>query len=199
MRIIETKLPGVLIIEPDVFEDQRGFFFESYSYRKYAALGITDVFVQDNHSRSVRGTLRGLHYQAPPGQAKLVRVALGEVFDVAVDIRWGSPTFGQWVGVTLSAENKRQLYIPVGFAHGFCVTSEVADFLYKCSNYYSPQDERGIAWDDPDLAIAWPISTPILSQRDQSHPRLAEAPREYYYAGPTSGGGDQSARGSRAR
>jgi len=181
MRVIETKLQGVLIVEPKVFEDQRGFFFESYSYREYAAHGIGDVFVQDNHSRSVQGSLRGLHYQTPPGQAKLVRVALGEVFDVAVDIRWGSPTFGQWVGVILSAENKRQLYIPPGFAHGFCVTSEVADFLYKCSNYYSPQDERGIAWDDPDLAIEWPVANPLLSQRDQRHPRLRQADHDYCY------------------
>ncbi len=208
MRVIETKLQGVLIIDPKVFEDQRGFFFESYSHRIYAAHGISDVFVQDNHSRSVRGTLRGLHYQIPPGQAKLVRVALGEVFDVAVDIRWGSPTFGQWVGVILSAENKRQLYIPPGFAHGFCVMSEVADFLYKCSNYYSPQDERGIAWDDPDLAIEWPIATPLLSQRDQGHPRLSQAGHDYCYVCAndtlahvelTSDGGAQSADGYHAR
>lgn len=181
MQVIETKLPGVLIVEPRVFEDARGFFFESYSYREYAAHGIKDVFVQDNHSKSVRGVLRGLHYQTAPGQAKLVRVAVGEVFDVAVDIRWGSPTFGQWVGVILSAENRRQLYIPVGFAHGFCVTSEVAEFLYKCSNYYSPQDERGIAWNDPDIAIPWPVAEPILSARDQRHPRLRDAAHDYVY------------------
>ena len=185
MEVIETKLPGVLIIEPKVFRDARGFFFESYSYREYAAHGITDVFVQDNHSRSVRGVLRGLHYQAPPGQAKLVRVAVGEVFDVAVDIRWGSPTFGQWVGVTLSAENHRQLYIPVGFAHGFCVLSEVAEFLYKVSNYYSAPDERGIAWDDPDLAIPWPVQDPLLSERDRRHPRLCQAPQDYVYQIPS--------------
>ena len=137
--------------------------------------------MQDNHSLSVRGTLRGLHYQAEPGQAKLVRVARGSVFDVAVDIRWGSPTFGKWVGVELSADNKRQLYIPVGFAHGFCVTSEVAEFLYKCSSYYAPDLERGIAWDDPALAIAWPADAPILSDRDRRHPRLAEAARDYVY------------------
>jgi len=199
MQVIETRLPGVLIIEPKVFEDKRGFVFESYSHREYAAQGITAAFVQDNHSRSVRGTLRGLHYQIAPGQAKLVRVALGEVFDVAVDIRWGSPTLGQWVGVTLSAENKRQLYIPVGFAHGFCVTSEVADFLYKCSNYYSPQDERGIAWNDPLLAITWPVSVPTLSQRDQSHPRLTEAPHDYHYEELISGAAGRSAGGCRAR
>ncbi|MCD6519118.1 MAG: dTDP-4-dehydrorhamnose 3,5-epimerase [Anaerolineae bacterium] len=182
MQVIETKLPGVLIIEPRVFEDRRGFFYESYNYREYAQRGIRDVFVQDNHSRSVKGVLRGLHYQAPPGQAKLVRVVVGEVFDVVVDIRWGSPTYGQWLGVWLSAENRRQLYIPVGFAHGFCVTSEVAEFLYKVSNYYSPPDERGIAWDDPDLGIEWPITEPILSDRDQHHPRLKDAPREFFYA-----------------
>lgn len=182
MRVIETTLPGVLIVEPDVFADSRGFFFESYSQRRYAEHGITDAFVQDNHSLSVRGTLRGLHYQAKPGQAKLVRVARGSVFDVAVDIRWGSPTFGRWVGVELSAENKRQLYIPVGFAHGFCVTSEVAEFLYKCSSYYAPDLERGIAWDDPALAIAWPAEEPILSDRDRRHPRLAEAGRDYVYS-----------------
>ena len=181
MRVIEAKLPGVLIIEPDVHEDGRGFFYESYSYRRYAEHGITDTFVQDNHSRSVRHTLRGLHYQAPPGQAKLVRVAMGQVSDVAVDIRWGSPTFGQWTAVMLSAENLRQVYIPVGFAHGFCVTSEVAEFLYKVSRYYSPEDERGIAWDDPDLGIEWPTCAPILSERDKSQPRLADAARDFVY------------------
>jgi len=181
MRVIETRLPGVLIVEPDVFDDARGFFFESYNYQRYAEHGITDTFVQDNHSLSVRGTLRGLHYQTKPGQAKLVRVARGTVFDVTVDIRWGSPTFGRWVGVELSAENRRQVYVPVGFAHGFCVTSEVAEFLYKCSSYYAPALERGIAWDDPDLAIAWPVAEPILSDRDRRHPRLAEAGRDYVY------------------
>ncbi len=181
MRVIQTTLPGVLIIEPDVFEDPRGFFFESYSQHKYAEHGIADTFVQDNHSLSVQGTLRGLHYQAAPGQVKLVRVARGSVFDVAVDVRWGSPTFGKWVGVELSAENRRQLYIPVGFAHGFCVTSEVAEFLYKCSSYYAPPLERGIAWDDPDLAIVWPVADPVLSERDRRHPRLAEAGRDYVY------------------
>jgi dTDP-4-dehydrorhamnose 3,5-epimerase len=129
----------------------------------------------------VRGALRGLHYQTAPGQAKLVRVAVGEVFDVAVDIRHGSPTFGQWVGVALSAENCRQLYIPVGFAHGFCVTSAVAEFLYKVTSYYAPDKERGIAWDDPDLAIDWPVASPVLSERDGRHPRLREAARDYTY------------------
>jgi len=181
MRIVETKLPGVLIIEPKVYEDLRGVFYESYNYRDYAALGITEVFVQDNHSRSVRGTVRGLHYQIAPGQAKLVRVATGEVFDVTVDIRRGSPTFGQWQGIVLSAENRRQIYIPAGFAHGFCATSVVADFLYKCSSYYDPAAERGIAWDDPDLAIPWPTAAPIVSERDRRHPRLAEADHDFVY------------------
>ena len=181
MRVIKTELPGVVIIEPQVFDDPRGFFYESYNYQRYAEAGIDVEFVQDNHSRSTRGVLRGLHYQAPPGQAKLVRVALGEVYDVAVDVRWGSPTFGQWVGVSLSAENRRQLYIPVGYAHGFCVTSEVAEFLYKVTSYYAPELERGIAWDDPDLAIPWPAESPILSARDQKHPRLLDAPQDYTY------------------
>ena len=181
MRVIETKIPDILIIEPQVYEDERGFFYESYSRRRYVSHGIEDTFVQDNHSKSKRGVLRGLHYQAPPGQAKLVHVALGQVFDVAVDIRHGSPTFGEWVGVTLSAENRRQLYIPVGFAHGFCVTSDKADFLYKVSSYYAPEEERGIAWDDPDLAIQWPVQEPILSERDRHHPRLKDAPRDYVY------------------
>ncbi len=182
MQVIQTKLTGVLIVEPDVFGDERGFFMETYAARRYAECGITDEFVQDNHSRSVQGTLRGLHYQAHPGQAKLVRVVLGEVYDVAVDIRHGSPTFGQWVGVTLSAENKRQLYVPVGLAHGFCVTSPTADFLYKVSSYYDAAQERGIAWDDPDLAIDWPVQAPILSARDRTHPRLAEAPIAFRWA-----------------
>jgi dTDP-4-dehydrorhamnose 3,5-epimerase len=181
MKVIEAELPGILVIEPEVYGDERGFFYESYSYRRYAECGITDAFVQDNHSRSVRHTLRGPHYQVHPGQAKLIRVAVGEVYDVAVDIRWGSPTFGQYAAVTLSAGNRRQLYIPVGFAHGFCVTSEVAEFLYKVSRYYSPPDERGIAWDDPDIGIDWPTLTPILSERDKRHPRLANASRDYLY------------------
>ena len=180
MQVIETALPDVKIVEPDFFGDARGFFYESYSYQKYAAAGIEDEFVQDNHSRSARGVLRGLHYQLPPaGQAKLVRVVVGAVWDVAVDIRHDSPTFGQWVGVTLSAENRRQLYVPVGFAHGFCVTSDVAEFLYKTSDYYAPDLERGIAWNDPDLAIPWPAETPLLSARDQVYPRLAAAGRDY--------------------
>ena len=181
MQVAETVLPGVLVVEPRVYKDLRGLFFESYNYREYTDRGISDVFVQDNHSRSVVGTLRGLHYQVAPGQAKLVQVAVGEVFDVAVDLHRGSPTFGRWVGVMLSAENHRQLYIPAGYAHGFCVTSEWADFLYKCSSYYAPQDERGIAWDDPAIGIVWPMRAPILSERDQRHPRLAQVNRGDLY------------------
>lgn len=182
MRVIATDLPDVKLIEPRVFRDERGFFYESYNQREYAAHGIADIFVQDNHSRSTRGALRGLHYQVNPGQVKLVRVVTGVVWDVAIDIRFGSPTFGQWVGVELSAENMRQLYVPVGFAHGFCVLSDTADFVYKVSTFYSPPDERGIAWDDPDLGITWPIDEPILSARDQAHPRLRDIPREFSYS-----------------
>lgn len=181
MQVIETALEGVRIIEPRVFEDRRGFFFESYNERVYAESSITDRWVQDNHSRSTRGTLRGLHYQIAPGQAKLVRVVSGKVYDVAVDIRWGSPTFGQHVGVMLSAENRRQLYIPVGFAHGFCVVSDSADFLYKVTSYYAPQDERGIRWDDPTLNIPWPIEQPLLSDRDLALPLLQDADRDYVW------------------
>lgn len=181
MDVIETKLPGVLIVEPKVYKDARGFFYESYNKARYAEQGIAARFVQDNHSKSEKNVLRGLHYQAPPGQAKLVRVAVGEVLDVAVDVRWGSPTFGQWVAVRLSAENQRQLYIPVGYAHGFYVLSEEAEFLYKVSSYYSPEDERGIIWNDPQLAIDWPTEAPLLSERDRQHPPLAEAPRDYVW------------------
>ncbi len=181
MQAIATELEGVLIIEPRVFADNRGFFYESYNLRDFAAAGIDVAFVQDNHSRSTRGTVRGLHYIAPPGQAKLVRVVCGEVWDVVVDVRWGSPTYGKWVGVTLSAENHRQLYVPPGLAHGFCVTSEAADFVYKVTSYYVPAEERGIAWDDPDLAIPWPTDEPVLSARDLCRPRLKDAPREYMY------------------
>jgi len=172
MNAIETILPGVLILEPRVFSDDRGFFFESYNLRRLEELGVTSRFVQDNHSRSVRGTLRGLHYQCRHPQAKLCRVVAGEVFDVAVDIRRGSPTFGQWMGVLLSAENKRQVYIPHGFAHGFVVLSETAEFLYKCDEFYDPKDERGIAWDDPGIAIEWGIEAPLLSLKDRSNPTL---------------------------
>ncbi len=182
MRVVTTPLPGVLVVEPTVFEDERGFFFESYHYKRYAEHGIDATFVQDNHSRSVHGTLRGLHYQVNPGQGKLVRVVVGEVFDVAVDIRFGSPTFGKWFGTYLSAKNKKQMYIPVGFAHGFCVTSDVAEFEYKCTDYYSPKDERGILWNDPALAIEWPIQNPILSEKDKKNPLFQNIRREFFYS-----------------
>jgi dTDP-4-dehydrorhamnose 3,5-epimerase len=178
MQVIPTDLPGVLLIEPTVFGDARGFFLESYHARRYAEAGISDHFVQDNHSRSQRGVLRGLHYQLTHPQGKLVWVTSGEVFDVAVDLRRGSPTFGRWVGMLLSADNHRQLYIPPGFAHGFCVLSEVVDFLYKCTDFYHPEDEGGVLWCDPDLGIHWPITTPVLSEKDQRYPRLAEVPLE---------------------
>ncbi len=172
MKVISTKLDGVLMLEPRMFGDHRGYFLESYQQLRYAAAGVDVTFVQDNISQSVKNTLRGLHYQHPRGQAKLVQVLQGEIYDVAVDIRHGSPTFGQWVGATLSAENHQQFYIPAGFAHGFCVLSESALFMYKCSAYYAPEDEGGIRWDDPTLGIQWPIRTPILSERDQAMPRL---------------------------
>ncbi|GAB6095439.1 dTDP-4-dehydrorhamnose 3,5-epimerase [Desulfatiferula olefinivorans] len=172
MKIVTTDLDGVLIIEPDVFGDHRGFFMESYSRKRYSDLGISVAFVQDNVSLSRRGILRGLHYQLDHPQAKLVQVLKGEVFDVAVDIRRGSPQFGCWAGVMLSEENRRQLYIPQGFAHGFVVTSETALFHYKCSDYYAPGDEYSLLWSDPDLGIAWPEEKPILSDKDRIAPVL---------------------------
>lgn len=178
MKFIETELAGVVLIEPDVFNDPRGHFLETYHAGKYAGGGVDGPFVQDNFSHSVRGTLRGLHYQLKHAQGKLVMALEGRIFDVAVDIRNGSPTFTRWVGVELSGENKRQLYIPPGFAHGFCVLSETADVLYKCTDLYSPQDERGIIWNDPNLAIAWPIADPILSQKDRSYRTLEEMHKE---------------------
>ena len=178
MDVLTTRLPGVLIIEPRVFGDARGFFLESWHRERYATAGIDVDFVQDNLSYSARGVLRGLHVQHPHAQGKLVYVLQGEVFDVAVDIRLGSPTFGQCEAVVLSADNKRQFYIPPGFAHGFCVTSETALFAYKCTEFYSPADEFGIAWDDPDLAIAWPDAAPQLSVKDREAPRLRDIPRE---------------------
>ena len=171
MLIQSSAIPEVLIIEPKVFGDARGFFFESFNQRRFReASGLPGDFVQDNHSRSARNVLRGLHYQIRQPQGKLVRVTAGEVFDVAVDIRRASPTFGRWVGSVLSAENKRQLWVPVGFAHGFMVLSEVAEFVYKTTDYYAPEHERCIAWNDPTLAIAWPatIGTAQLSQKDAS-------------------------------
>ena len=175
MQLVATDLPGVVILTPRVFEDARGFFLESYNQETLRSHGIETVFAQDNHSKSSRGTLRGLHFQlSPAAQVKLVRVVRGTVWDVAVDIRAGSPTFGQWVGVELSAENFRQLYIPAGFAHGFCVISEEAEVLYKASHVYSPAHEKGILWDDPALRIAWPVAQPLLSQRDRQLGTLAD-------------------------
>lgn len=168
MKVIETSLPSILILEPRVFGDQRGFFFESHNKKALAKAGIADEFVQDNHSRSVRNVLRGLHYQIKQPQGKLIRVIQGEVFDVAVDIRRSSPNFGKWVGFNLSAENKRVAWIPPGFAHGFLVLSEAAEFLYKTTDYYAPEHERCIIWNDPDLAINWPLlGEPILSAKDK--------------------------------
>jgi dTDP-4-dehydrorhamnose 3,5-epimerase len=170
MNIIPTEITDVLISEPRVFEDNRGFFYESYNERAFTEkTGVDTHFVQDNHSRSGKNVLRGLHYQIQQPQGKLVRVVVGEVFDVAVDLRKSSPTFGQWVSCLLSAENKRQLWVPVGFAHGFCVVSEVAEVLYKTTDYYAPQHERCLLWNDPDLAIAWPITgDPLVSAKDQA-------------------------------
>lgn len=174
MNVTPMQIPEILLIEPDIFCDQRGFFMESFNAKRYAEYGIDMVFVQDNQSRSGKGVLRGLHYQLKQPQAKLVRVVAGSVFDVAVDIRKGSPTFGEWVGMELSAENNRQLFIPTGFAHGFYVLSESADFLYKSSDFYLPESEFGIRWDDPDIGIDWPGGEFVLSERDRALPRLVE-------------------------
>lgn len=182
MEARPLRIPEVLLLEPRVFGDERGFFFESYNQREFAALlGETVAFVQDNHSRSSKGVLRGLHYQIQHPQGKLVRVVQGEVFDVAVDIRPSSPTFGQWAGATLTAENKQQLWIPPGFAHGFVVLSESAEFLYKTTDYWFPQFERCIAWNDPDLAVAWPslgTEPPIISAKDAQGMSFQDACRE---------------------
>jgi dTDP-4-dehydrorhamnose 3,5-epimerase len=174
LQIIETSLPGVLIVEPRVFADPRGFFMETYRQNVLAEAGIRDNFVQDNHSHSSRGVLRGLHYQLRNPQAKLCRVAQGEVLDIAVDVRLGSPNFGKWVSVVLSGENHRQLYIPKGFAHGFAVRSETADFLYKCSDYFDAADDRGVLWNDPAIGIDWQILEPIISDKDKRYLPLAE-------------------------
>lgn len=177
MIVIPTNIPDVLILEPKVFGDERGFFFESFNQKQFAtATGVERTFVQDNHSRSAQGVLRGLHYQLKQPQGKLVRVVSGAAYDVAVDIRRSSPTFAQWVGVMLTAENKRQLWVPEGFAHGFLVVSEVAEFLYKTTDYYAPEHERCIAWNDPQLGIDWPLQgEPLLSPKDQQGVRFAEA------------------------
>ena len=175
IKVAPTRIPGVVTVDSDFFQDERGFFIESYHREQYARHGICEDFVQDNHSRSGRGVLRGFHYQdesAPMG--KLVRCLRGSVLDVAVDLRVGSPTFGQWAAVELTEDNKRQLMVPVGFGHAFLALTDGAEVYYKCTGYYAPAAEGGVAWDDPDIAMDWPIEAPILSQRDQRHPRLRE-------------------------
>ena len=178
MKIIETPLPGVLVIEPNIFRDNRGFFLESYREDILLEAGIKEQFVQDNLSRSRHGTLRGLHYQLVKPQGKLVRVTRGTVFDVIVDIRIGSPTFGNWYGVTLDDQNMRMLYVPPDFAHGFLVLSEIADFFYKCTNYYQPQFEHGILWNDPEIDIKWPSTQVKLSDKDKKYPLLFSQAKE---------------------
>jgi|HubBroStandDraft_5_1064220.scaffolds.fasta_scaffold14727_2 dTDP-4-dehydrorhamnose 3,5-epimerase len=178
LQIIETALPGVVIVKPRVFEDPRGFFMETYRQNVLAEAGIHEAFVQDNHSHSSRGVLRGLHYQLRQPQAKLCRVALGEVLDIAVDVRLGSPTFGKWVSVVLSGENRQQLFIPKGFAHGFVVRSETADFLYKCSDYFDGADDRGVLWNDPGIGIDWQTDEPILSGKDRQYLPLDQIAHE---------------------
>lgn len=180
MKLIPTRLEGVWLIEPRVFTDSRGSFLECWNRRAFAAAGIDVDFVQDNHSCSCRNVLRGLHYQAPPrAQAKLVRCVAGRVWDVVVDIRHGSPTFGHWDGVELDAESSRLVFVPTGFAHGFCVLSDVAAVQYKCSDYYAPELSFGVRWDDPALGIPWPVSQPLLSGQDRRHPTLAELPPHF--------------------
>ena len=175
MNVIKTKLQDCVVIEPEIFGDDRGFFLETFQAERYADLaGITSPFVQDNHSRSARGVLRGLHFQKNKPQGKLIRVVKGEVYDVAVDIRHNSPTFGLWEAVLLSASNKKQFWVPPGFAHGFVVLTDVADFEYKCTDYYDPSDEGSVMWNDPDLDIPWPIATPILSNKDATANRLID-------------------------
>jgi dTDP-4-dehydrorhamnose 3,5-epimerase len=178
LEIVETSLPGVLLIKPRVFQDPRGFFLETYRADLLAAVGVHEEFVQDNHSHSSHGVLRGLHYQLPHAQAKLCHVVQGEVLDIAVDIRLGSPNFGKWVGAVLSAENCHALYVPKGFAHGFAVRSETADFLYKCSDYYDAAGDRGVLWNDPALGIDWDTPSPILSAKDLRLLPLAQIPRD---------------------
>ena len=174
MRVVPTDLPGVVVIEPEVHADGRGFFLETYHAERYEQHGIRGPFVQDNHSRSTAGTVRGLHLQLRRPQGKLIRVIEGEVYDVAVDVRRGSPTFGRWVAVTLTSDNFRQCYVPPGFAHGFCVVSPIAQVEYKCTDLYDRASEIGVAWNDPALAIPWPVREPILSRRDSRHPTLAQ-------------------------
>ena len=174
MQVVETEIPGVLIIEPQVHHDGRGFFLETYHADRYRGYGIQGPFVQDNHSKSAGGTLRGLHLQLRRPQGKLIRAIEGEIFDVAVDVRRGSPTFGRWVAVTLSGDNFKQCFIPPGFAHGFYVVTPVAHVEYKCTDFYDPAGEIGIAWNDPALAIPWPAADPVLSPRDRRHPTITD-------------------------
>jgi dTDP-4-dehydrorhamnose 3,5-epimerase len=176
MNFIPTKLAGVVIVEPRIFKDSRGFFMETYHRDKFSAHGISTDLAQTNHSYSQKGTLRGLHFQEPHAQGKLVRTVVGTIFDVAVDIRKGSPQFGQWFGIELSGENSRQLWVPPGFAHGFCVLSDQAHMTYSCSDVYHPECNLGIAWNDPTLAIDWPLTNPLLSDQDQALPNLSDAP-----------------------
>lgn len=176
MKVEQTKLDGVLLVTPQVFGDDRGFFMETYNRDKALAQGLPGSFVQDNHSKSAYGVLRGLHYQSPQWQGKLVRTVQGEIFDVAVDIREGSPTFGEWVGFFLNDENKQQLYVPEGFAHGFCVTSETAEVVYKCTSVYAPEQEGSLLWNDPAIGIEWPIDQPVLSAKDEVGVLLADLP-----------------------
>ena len=177
--LIKMSLPGVLVIDPDMFKDDRGFFMETYHQAKYTEWGIDCVFVQDNFSHSRKGTLRGLHYQLRHPQAKLIYVIKGEIFDIAVDIRRGSPAFGRWAGTYLSGENNRQIFIPEGFAHGFCVLSETADVLYKCTDFYAPDDEYGVLWSDSFIGIDWPVERPILSKKDSQYVGLNEIPEAH--------------------
>lgn len=174
MKVSPTRIKEVVLVEPDVYRDSRGFFLEWFHSRKYGEAGLPTAFVQDNHSRSSQGTLRGLHAQLRHPQGKLVRALQGEIFDVAVDARPGSPTFGQWAGERLSADNFRMLYVPPGFFHGFCVTSPFAEVEYKCTDFYDPSDEIGVPWNDPDLRIHWPLAAPLLSAKDKAHPTFKE-------------------------
>ena len=174
MKVEKTQLPGVVILHPNVFADDRGFFMETYNQVFFGDQGLPDQFVQDNHSRSSKGVLRGLHYQYPQWQGKLVRVINGEIFDVAVDIRRDSPDFGKWVGVYLSETNHQQLYVPPGYAHGFCVVSDVADVVYKCTTVYKPQDDAAIRWNDSEIGIEWPVKNPLVSDKDRQAPLLSE-------------------------
>lgn len=175
MKVLETEIPGLKVIEPRVFEDQRGFFLETYNAARYKENGVEVDFVQDNHSKSKKGTLRGLHYQVENPQDKLVWVIKGEAWDVAVDLRPGSATFGKWFGVTLSAEKKNQIFVPKGFAHGFCVLSDECEVMYKCTDLYNPKGEGGVIWNDPKIGIDWPVSDPILSEKDSKLPTLDNA------------------------